>query len=121
MPSSDEEKKKVKDEKHAFEIDRLDGDSPLSSETVYWGILGEYVYGLLGLLFGFVAILLGVILTIRGVAGEVSWTTSFLGLSSEINDAGPGVVLALIGLFIIYITRPGVRLKSVSADHRGNL
>jgi L-asparagine transporter-like permease len=49
----------------------------------------------------------------------VSWTTSFLGLSSEINDAGPGVVLSLIGMFIMYITRPVVRIKSAFTAKRG--
>jgi hypothetical protein len=81
-----------------------------SAEILKVAVRGEYSYGKLGLILGLVSIVGGVILGINGVAGSTSWTTSFLGLKSEINDAAPGVVLFIVGLFMIFLTRPKVKL-----------
>jgi len=44
------------------------------------------------------------------VIGSTSWTAEFLGFRSEISDAGPGLVIAVIGLFIIVITKFGIKV-----------
>jgi len=73
----------------------------------------EYLYGMLGLVLGLASIIGGVILCLNGVTGSTSWTARVLGLESQINDAVPGVVLFIVGLFMIWVTKPKVRLKDV--------
>jgi hypothetical protein len=48
---------------------------------------------------------------LHGVAGHTSWTASLLGLHSNVSDAAPGVVLFIVGLFMIWATKPKVKLK----------
>jgi hypothetical protein len=82
-----------------------------SSEAVIKAaIYGEYVYSCVALLLGLSAIIGGSILCIYGVTGHTSFTASLLGLSTNLNDAAPGVVLFVIGLFMIWATRPKVKL-----------
>ncbi len=73
----------------------------------------EYRYAMLGLILGLAAIIGGVVLGLHGVTGSTSWTTKFLGLESNINDAAPGVVLFLVGLFMVFITRPKIKLENL--------
>ncbi len=47
---------------------------------------------------------------LNGVAGSTSWTAKVLGLESNLNDAAPGVVLFLVGMFMVFITKPKVRV-----------
>ena len=72
----------------------------------------EYAYAMLGLILGLAAILGGVTLCLHGVTGNTSWTASFIGAQSTINDAAPGVVLFIVGLFMIWVTRPRVKIKA---------
>jgi hypothetical protein len=74
---------------------------------------GEFVYGPLGLVLGLACIICGSILGLRGVTGATSWTAKALGLSSEISDAPPGVVLFIVGVFLVWITKPRTTLKDV--------
>ena len=76
-------------------------------------IKGEYRYAILGLVLGLASIIGGVILGLNGVAGSTSWTANLLALRSQVNDAAPGVVLFIIGLFMIVATRPRVNLKDI--------
>jgi len=71
----------------------------------------EFWYGLVGLLLGLASIVGGVILGIRGAVGATSWSARLLGLESNLNDAGPGVVLFIVGLFMIIATKPRYVLK----------
>lgn len=84
-------------------------------------ILLEYTYGILGLVLGFLAILGGITLLLNGVAGSTSWTTRILGAESTLNDAAPGVVLCIVGIFVMWVTKPAVRLSSspTTIDQRG--
>ena len=73
----------------------------------------EYAYARLGLLLGLACIIGGVVLGLNGVAGSTSWTASVLGLESNINDAAPGVVLFIVGVFFVWITKPKVKIGEV--------
>jgi hypothetical protein len=84
-----------------------------SAELIRKGIVLEYVYGILGLVLGLAAIIGGVVLGINGVAGSTSWTAKLFSLESQINDAAPGVVLFIVGLFMIIATKPKVRLRDL--------
>lgn len=68
----------------------------------------HFIYSMFGLLIGLFFVIGGCVLSFNGVAGAVSWTSKFLGMESSINDAAPGVVLFLAGLFVIFVTRYNV-------------
>jgi hypothetical protein len=92
--------------------DKKDVESP-AAQIVRGTVKWEYIYAILGLVLGFACIIGGLVLCLHGIAGHVSWTASLLGLSSKINDAPPGVVLFIVGIFIIMATRPKIRLKNI--------
>ncbi len=81
-----------------------------SAEILEQAVKGEYQYGKLGLILGVLTILGGIALGLNGVAGHTSWTAKVLGLESNINDAAPGVVLFVVGIFFVFITKPRVKL-----------
>jgi len=74
-------------------------------------VLFEYIYAWAGLVLGGLGLVLGAVLCLNGVVGSTSWTMKVLGAESQINDAIPGVVFALIGFFFVWATKPKVRLK----------
>jgi hypothetical protein len=37
-----------------------------------------------------------------------------MGLESSLNDAAPGVVLFVVGVFLVWVTRPKVDLKDLN-------
>lgn len=68
--------------------------------------LFQIIYSMTGLILGLVCIIGGVALFFHGVAGPVSgWTVKFLGLESNISDAAPGVILFIVGFFIVLVTK----------------
>ena len=85
-----------------------------SARIVSQAVTGEYIYGILGLIIGLAAIMSGVALCVHGVVGSTSWTADLLSLKSELNDAAPGVVLFVVGLFIVIFTKPKVKLKNLN-------
>jgi hypothetical protein len=68
-------------------------------------------YSMAGLWVGIVFAMLGAVLLILGVGGRVSWTMEFLGASSKVGDAAPGVVLMIAGFWMVFVTRYSVRSK----------
>jgi hypothetical protein len=71
----------------------------------------QLVYSLAGLVLGLLCVLGGVLLFTLGISGTVSWTARFLAAQSHIVDAAPGVILFVIGLFIVCLTRFRVVMK----------
>ncbi len=88
-------------------------NSSHGAELVGTAIRGEYIYGILGLVLGLSSIIGGIVLGLHGVAGSTSWTAEVLGLKSTVNDAAPGVVLFIVGLFMVWVTKPKVRLRDI--------
>jgi hypothetical protein len=68
----------------------------------------QFWYSVLGLLVGIICVVAGMLLLLHGIAGHTSWTASILGAKSELNDAAPGVVFAVLGLFVIWVSRFGI-------------
>lgn len=85
----------------------------LSGDREGQAIRGEYLYSGLGLMFSVAAIMGGAILALHGIADGSSWTAKLIGLQSELRDTGPGVFIALVGAFVLWTTRPVVRLKDL--------
>jgi hypothetical protein len=65
----------------------------------------HFVYAILGLFIGALTILGGLILFLNGVTGKVSLITKTFGVRTEVPDAAPGVVFAVVGAWIVYVTR----------------
>jgi len=84
-----------------------------SHDIVKIAVQGEYRYAMAGLVLGLATILGGVVLGLHGIAGKTSWTAKLLGLESNLTDAPPGVVLFIVGVFLIYATRPKVKLEKL--------
>lgn len=68
---------------------------------------------MLGLILGLASIVGGIILGLHGITGHTSWTAKLLGFESSINDAAPGVVLFIVGIFLVYITKPRVKFHDL--------
>ncbi len=73
----------------------------------YWktATLFQLIYSLCGLFLGLICVGGGIFLLISDVVGKASWTAKILGAESTVSDAGPGVVLFIVGLFFVLITR----------------
>jgi hypothetical protein len=74
-------------------------------ETVKTLSKHHLIYSIGGLFLGILCVLGGVVLFLNGVTGSTNWTAKFIGAESKINDAAPGAVLFIVGLFIVFITR----------------
>jgi phosphotransferase system glucose/maltose/N-acetylglucosamine-specific IIC component len=75
------------------------------------GMKLKFVYSVFGLLLGFSCIVAGIILSMAGVVGHTSWAASLVGFTTNLNDAAPGVVVFIIGVFFVFITRFTVTVK----------
>ena len=71
----------------------------------------KFIYSMTGMILGLVCILGGVFLFLRGVTGSTSWSASILGNESKLSDAAPGVILFIIGLFMVIVTRYKVKIE----------
>ena len=75
----------------------------------------EYRHAAIGASLGLLAILCGAVLCLHGFVGATSsWTADLFGLKSNLNDAAPGVVLFIIGLFVVILTRPNIKLGNLT-------
>jgi hypothetical protein len=92
---------------------RMTSAGSSSERLIQQAIRGEYLYSMLGLVLGMATIIGGIVLGLHGVGGSTSWTAKVLGLQSQINDAAPGVVLFIVGVFYIWMTRPKVKLRDL--------
>lgn len=68
-------------------------------------------YSLSGLVLGLACVIGGIVLCLHSVVGSTSWTAKFVGAESNISDATPGVVLFVVGLFVVWVTRFSVKAE----------
>ena len=80
-------------------------------DTDFWrrASLFQFIYSVLGLVLGLACVICAMILFLHGVGGSSSWTMKAVGAESKISDAAPGLILFVIGLFVVYVTRFSVR------------
>jgi hypothetical protein len=82
----------------------------MDNELHKMGLRLKFFYSVGGLILGFLSIVGGCFLFWAGVAGHTSWTFKALGIAeNSINDAAPGAILFVVGLFIVIYTRFGVK------------
>ncbi len=68
------------------------------------------------LVVGGLVILAGLVLFGLGLAGLVAWGFDGLGVDPEVQTSAAGMVIALIGLLVIGLTRPKIRITPTEAD-----
>ena len=73
----------------------------------------HFFYSLVGLLLGLGCVLGGMVLCWHGVPGAASWSMKLIGAESKISDATPGVILIVVGLFVILVTRFSIKTQRV--------
>ena len=71
----------------------------------------QFIYSMLGLVFGLACIFGGLILFFHGVVGSSSWTVKILELESKISDAAPGCILFIVGFLVVWITRFEIKIQ----------
>ena len=96
-----------------FELDLP--SSALDRRTYGRLSLYQFVYSLCGLVLGLGCVVGGVLLFMHGVSGAASWTAQLLGAESQVNDAAPGAILFVVGLFVVLATRFDVRVAPRTA------
>jgi hypothetical protein len=79
----------------------------------------KFAYSIVGLVLGLSCILAGLILGLFGVVGHTSLTASLFGFTTNLSDAAPGVVVFVVGIFMVLITRFGVREEFTKTTKEG--
>lgn len=77
------------------------------------GLRYKFIYSMSGLILGLACIVTGALLGLYGVTGHTGMVAKFLGLDTQLNDAPPGVVVFVIGVFMVVATRFKVRVKEI--------
>lgn len=65
----------------------------------------KFIYSMVGLLVGGSCIVVGAILSLSGVVGHSTLIASALGAQFNLTDAAPGVVVFIVGIFMVLVTR----------------
>lgn len=63
----------------------------------------------LGIIIGGVLCLSGFVLSISGLAGHVQWLITAPGFSSRLENATPGIIAFVAGMFLVWRYKPKIR------------
>ncbi len=69
------------------------------------GLKLKFAYSVCGLFLGFTAIIVGGVLALYGALGKTSFVAKMIGFETNLTDAPPGVVLFVVGLFMVRFTK----------------
>jgi hypothetical protein len=76
-------------------------------------LLFKFIYSTIGLILGFLSIIAGAYLFIRGITGQTQFSATIFGNNTSLTDAAPGTILFIVGLFLVIVTRyTKVKLKT---------
>jgi hypothetical protein len=108
--SSDENKPQR--QVHVEEV-TIDKDFAKKNPDVVAAIVKQqYRISLLGGVIGIICIAGGILLFLKGIAGDIDWVTKVgPGVTSKLTNAAPGAILFVVGLFSIYFSRYKVTIK----------
>jgi hypothetical protein len=68
-----------------------------------------YRIGLLaGQAVGMIMLLAGVVLSTLGISGNIEWVVEAAGVTSKLTNAGPGLVVAILGVVVLWRYKPHV-------------
>jgi hypothetical protein len=63
-------------------------------------LLFQFILCAIGLIGGFVFLGVGVFLTVKGLTGSITFGFKLPGISADLSNAGPGLVVSVLGLMI---------------------
>ena len=63
----------------------------------------------LGIIIGGIVCLTGFILSIGGLSGQVKWFITAPGFSSRLENATPGIIAFVAGIFLVWRYKPKIR------------
>jgi hypothetical protein len=119
MVSQESERVTVKKELKVDKVDVQAGGAESGGgarRLLLYGMQSEYRYATTGLLVGLACIIIGAFLCYGGVAGHTNFVAKlmgFAGMQASVTDAPPGVILLVIGLFIVGVTRPRIKIGEI--------
>jgi hypothetical protein len=71
----------------------------------------QLIYSIAGLVVGAICVIFGVVLFLHGVFGSSSWTARMLGAESKVSDIGPGGILFVAGLYVVFFSRYALKIQ----------
>jgi hypothetical protein len=74
-------------------------------------ILFQGIYSILGLLVGVIFLVGGLILLLSGIGGSSHFVAEILGAKFDLSDATAGVICAVLGFIVIFVTRFEIRIQ----------
>ncbi len=65
----------------------------------------QFWYSLSSLSLAALYVICGTALFLCGITGNVAWKAEFLSIRSNLSNAGSGLIIVIVGFFIVYVTR----------------
>jgi hypothetical protein len=87
----------------------VEGDGGIVSAIA---VILQGIYSILGLVVGIIFLGVGLILLLGGIGGSSHFVAEILGGKFEISDATAGLVCAVLGSIIIWVSRFNVFIHS---------
>lgn len=106
---SEDPKESKNDEVKRFDVEEIDFDVSTSEPVIREAIAKEYSYARLGLITGSLVVAVGALFIVLGYSGAVDITFQAGSDAGHIATGSLGVILAFIGLGILFWTRPKIR------------
>ena len=75
-------------------------------------IILQGLYSILGLVVGVIFLIGGLLLLLSGIGGSSHFVAQILGAKFDVTDATVGVICAVLGCIVIFVTRFEVRIQN---------
>ena len=69
----------------------------------------------MGIAIGGLICIAGVVLAVMGLSGSIEWVVKAADFESKLKNAGPGVVIALLGTLILWKYKPAAGLCHIAS------
>lgn len=76
----------------------------------------EYLIALFSMFGGYTLILGGIVLMILGITGSIDWIVEIDGITSKLINASPGLIMVIVGAFIVLKSRMKIKVTKESED-----
>ncbi len=91
-----------------IDIDPSVTNTPFGMQALHY----EFIIILLSLIGGIGCLIAGIVLTVLGFTGSIEWIVEVSGFTSRLINASPGIVLMILGAFLILKSRIKIKAKN---------
>lgn len=77
----------------------------------------EFILALVSLISGYTMIIAGIVFIALGLNGNIEWVVESTNFQSRLLNAGPGLVLSIVGALLVWRSRMNVK---VTKDKENN-